>query len=225
LTELQSKLNKPGFTSIVFDGQYEFARYYAPANFETPTTLEQTMRDNDVQLFDLLSDPLETHNLALGPEKNEDLILRMNALLNELLPMKWAGTTGVFCRRRSAQSLSEPSGHVLCRHEMVDLPRCVCCKIDGYMKNAVPGRPGTRAPSRKGRAASVASSTRGRCGQPPMRSARCPSNDVDLPLAELNSSPHARIPCMRHRAPTTNRACTQTAAGDSLPIRDWTDCG
>jgi arylsulfatase len=46
------------------------------------------MRDNDVQLFDLWSDPLETHNLALDPEKNKDLILRMNALLNELMPMK-----------------------------------------------------------------------------------------------------------------------------------------
>jgi hypothetical protein len=117
LTELQSKLNKRGLMSIVFDGQYKFARYYAPANFKTPTTLEQTMRDNDVQLFDLLSDPLETHNLGLGPE---------NALLNELMPMRWAGTTGVFCRRRSAQSLSEPSGHVLCRHEILDLPRRVC---------------------------------------------------------------------------------------------------
>ena len=31
LTELQSKLNKRGFMSFAFDGQYKFARYYAPA--------------------------------------------------------------------------------------------------------------------------------------------------------------------------------------------------
>ena len=36
LTELQSKLNKRGFLSFAFDGQYKFARYYAPANFNTP---------------------------------------------------------------------------------------------------------------------------------------------------------------------------------------------
>jgi arylsulfatase len=85
LTELQSKLKKRGFMSFAFDGQYKFVRYYAPANFNTPATLEQILRDNDVQLFDLRNDPLETSNLALDPEKNTDLILRMNALLNELM--------------------------------------------------------------------------------------------------------------------------------------------
>jgi arylsulfatase len=63
----------------------QFARYYAPANFNTPDTLEQILRNNDLQLFDLKNDPLEVHNLALDPEKNKDLILRMNALLNELM--------------------------------------------------------------------------------------------------------------------------------------------
>src|SRR5438270_12667779 len=85
LTELQSKLNKRGFMTFAIDGQYKFARYYAPDNFNTPTTVEEIMRDNDIQLFDLRNDPLETHNLAMDPDKNRDLILRMNALLNELI--------------------------------------------------------------------------------------------------------------------------------------------
>ncbi len=96
LTELRSKLKKRGFMSFAFDGQYKFARYYAPANFNTPTTLEQILRDNDVQLFDLRNDPLETHNLALAPEKNKDLILRMNALLNELLADEVGKNDGSF---------------------------------------------------------------------------------------------------------------------------------
>jgi arylsulfatase A-like enzyme len=96
LTELQSKLGKRGFMSFAFDGQYKFARYYAPANFNTPTTMEQILRDNDVQLFDLRDDPLETHNLALDPEKNRDLILRMNALLNELMAHEVGSNDGSF---------------------------------------------------------------------------------------------------------------------------------
>lgn len=52
---------------------------------------EQILRNNDVQLFDLKNDPFEMHNLALGPEKNHDPILRMNGLLNQLMA-KEAGT-------------------------------------------------------------------------------------------------------------------------------------
>jgi arylsulfatase len=96
LTELQSKLKKRGFMSFAFDGQHKFVRYYAPANFNTPTTLEQILRDNDVQLFDLRNDPLETSNLALDPEKNRDLIQRMNALLNELMADEVGRNDGSF---------------------------------------------------------------------------------------------------------------------------------
>jgi arylsulfatase len=96
LTELQSKLKKRGFMSFAFDGQYKFARYYAPANFNTPVTWEQILRDNDVQLFDLRNDPLESSNLALDPEKNKDLILRMNALLNELMADEVGKNDGSF---------------------------------------------------------------------------------------------------------------------------------
>ena len=96
LTELQPNLDKRGFLSFVFDGQYKFARYYSPANFNTPTTLEQILRNNDVQLFDLKSDPLETHNLALDSEKNQALILRMNALLNQLIAKEVGTNDGGF---------------------------------------------------------------------------------------------------------------------------------
>jgi arylsulfatase A-like enzyme len=96
LTQLQSKLDKRGFMSFAFDGQYKFARYYAPANFNTPTTMEEILRDNDIQLFDLKNDPLESHNLALDPKKNKDLILRMNTLLNELIANEVGKNDGSF---------------------------------------------------------------------------------------------------------------------------------
>jgi hypothetical protein len=58
--------------------------------------MEQIMRDNDVQLFDLKGDPFEKRNLALDPEKNRDLILRMNALLNELMANEVGRNDGSF---------------------------------------------------------------------------------------------------------------------------------
>jgi arylsulfatase A-like enzyme len=81
----QAKLDKRGFVSFAFDGRYKFARYYAPIAFNTPQTLEEILKKNDVQLFDLESDPEEMHNLALDAEKNRTTILRMNGLLNDLM--------------------------------------------------------------------------------------------------------------------------------------------
>jgi arylsulfatase len=96
LTELQPNLNKRGFMSFAFDGRYKFARYYAPDDFNTPETLEQILRHNDVQLFDLKNDPLETLNLSLEPEKNKEVILRMNALLNQLMAKEVGKNDGSF---------------------------------------------------------------------------------------------------------------------------------
>jgi arylsulfatase len=96
LTELEPKLDKRGFLSFAFDGQYKFARYYAPDDFNTPETLAQILDHNDVQLFDLKNDPLETHNLALDPQRNKELILRMNALLNELIAKEVGKNDGGF---------------------------------------------------------------------------------------------------------------------------------
>jgi hypothetical protein len=65
----QARLYKRGFLSFVFDGRYKFARYYSPTVFNTPQTLEEIFENNDVQLFDLESDPEEMRNLAIEPEK------------------------------------------------------------------------------------------------------------------------------------------------------------
>ena len=92
----QVKLDKRGFLSFVFDGRYKLARYYAPAAFNTPQTLEEILNNNDVQLFDLQNDPDEMHNLTLEPEKNQATILRMNGLLNELMAKEVGFNDGRF---------------------------------------------------------------------------------------------------------------------------------
>ena len=94
LTEIN--LNKRGLLSFIFDGRYKFARYYAPNAFNTPKTLAQLFKYNDVQLFDLVTHPNESINLALDPDKNKDLLLRMNNLLNELMAKEVGVNDGSF---------------------------------------------------------------------------------------------------------------------------------
>lgn len=92
----QAKLDKRGFLSFVFDGRYKFARYYAPTMFNAPQTLDEIFRDNDVQLFDLQSDPDEMNNLAVDREKNRAIILQMNGLLNDLIAKEVGVNDGRF---------------------------------------------------------------------------------------------------------------------------------
>ena len=90
------KLKNRGFLAFAFDGRYKFARYYAPSVFNAPDTLEQIFKHNDVQLFDLESDSGELQNLALDADKNSKTILRMNALLNELMAAEVGVNDGRF---------------------------------------------------------------------------------------------------------------------------------
>ena len=94
----KAKLTKRGLVSFAFDGRYKFGRYYAPTAFNMPTTLEEILKNNDVQLFDLRTDPHEVHNLVLAPEKNRETILRMNGLLNALIASEVGVNDGAFLK-------------------------------------------------------------------------------------------------------------------------------
>lgn len=47
--------------------------------------MEEIFKLNDVELFDLETDPLEVNNLAVDRQKNGELIEAMKAKLNKLL--------------------------------------------------------------------------------------------------------------------------------------------
>jgi arylsulfatase A-like enzyme len=78
-------LKKRGSLRTVFDGRYKYTRYFAPIEHNTPTTLEQIYKFNDVELFDLEKDPGENINLGRDNVANKDLILAMNAKLNKII--------------------------------------------------------------------------------------------------------------------------------------------
>jgi arylsulfatase A-like enzyme len=81
LITMQPNFNNRGAIRSIFDGRYRFSRYFSPLRFNLPTTYNALVADNDLEVFDLQEDPLETRNLAQdgGPK---DLIMSLNAKLN-----------------------------------------------------------------------------------------------------------------------------------------------
>jgi len=78
-------LRKRGSVRTVFDGRYKFSRYFAPVDRNKPANLSELYKANDVELFDLQADPLETANLAAHRDAHADLIASMSAKLERLI--------------------------------------------------------------------------------------------------------------------------------------------
>jgi arylsulfatase len=78
-------MTKRGAIRSVFDGRYQFSRYFSPKQHNLPASIDELFKFNDVELFDLQTDPHELVNLALDPVKNADLLMAINAKLNRLI--------------------------------------------------------------------------------------------------------------------------------------------
>ena len=82
---MRPDMRKRGAIRSVFDGRYQFTRYHSPKQHNNPKSVEDIFKFNDVELFDLQTDPLEMSNLAMDPKKNGELLQAMNAKLNKLI--------------------------------------------------------------------------------------------------------------------------------------------
>jgi arylsulfatase len=83
--QLQPNLLKRGAIRGVFDGRYQFSRYFSPTQHNRPSSLDSLFSLNDVELFDLEKDPQELENLALDRRSHAALLEEMNAKLNRLI--------------------------------------------------------------------------------------------------------------------------------------------
>jgi arylsulfatase A-like enzyme len=82
---MRPDLTKRGAIRSVFDGRYQFARYFSPKQHNRPESLDALFKLNDVELFDLAADPLERNNLALDRDRHRAVLEAMNAKLNALI--------------------------------------------------------------------------------------------------------------------------------------------
>jgi len=87
-------LTKRGAIRSVFDGRYKLNRYFSPQEHHMPRSLEELYANNDVELFDLETDPHEMHNLATDGQRNGDLLVAMNDKLNALIESEVGEDTG-----------------------------------------------------------------------------------------------------------------------------------
>lgn len=78
-------MKKRGSVRAAFDGRYKFSRYFAPVERNSPRSLDELYRSNDVELYDLATDPAEMTNLANDREANGELILAMNTKLESII--------------------------------------------------------------------------------------------------------------------------------------------
>ncbi|MBS0538914.1 MAG: sulfatase-like hydrolase/transferase [Proteobacteria bacterium] len=78
-------LKKRGHVRSAFDGRFRFTRYFAPLDHNSPVTVEELFKWNDVELFDLERDPGEMNNLAMDRVANAELLAVMNRKLEAVI--------------------------------------------------------------------------------------------------------------------------------------------
>ncbi len=93
---LKPDLSKRGAIRSMTDGRYRFSRYFSPLQHNLPKTNEAIFEYNDVELFDLESDPDEMHNLAADPKANGELLLAMNQKLTNIIEDEVGNDDGDF---------------------------------------------------------------------------------------------------------------------------------
>jgi len=99
---LKPDLTKRGAIRSVTDGRYRYSRYFSPKQHNLPTTVEEIFGYNDVELFDLESDPDETRNLAVDRKANGELLLAMNQKLTNILAGEVGSDEGEFLPENKA---------------------------------------------------------------------------------------------------------------------------
>ncbi|MCC6608913.1 MAG: hypothetical protein IT515_04455 [Burkholderiales bacterium] len=74
--------------------RYNYTRYFAPLERNRPTSVDEIHRWNDVELYDLKSDPDEMKNLAPAKGVSDALVAAMNGKLNRMMDSEFGKDDG-----------------------------------------------------------------------------------------------------------------------------------
>ena len=99
---LSPNLTNRGAIRSITDGRYRFSRYFSPLQHNLPKTMEQIIKYNDVELYDLQVDPHEMQNLAVDKKANGDLLLTMNQKLTDVIDAEVGDDDGSFLPENKA---------------------------------------------------------------------------------------------------------------------------
>ena len=99
---LKLDLARRGAIRSITDGRYRFSRYFSPQQHHTPKSIESLFDYNDVELFDLETDPNEMRNLAVDRRTNGELLLAMNQRLNDVIEAEVGVDNGEFLPENKA---------------------------------------------------------------------------------------------------------------------------
>lgn len=95
-TGIKPDLKKRGAIRSVYDGRYKYTRYFSPLQHNQPKTLEEILKYNDIELFDLKNDPDEMINLATDSNTSTSIILSMNDKMNTIIKKEVGVDDGSF---------------------------------------------------------------------------------------------------------------------------------
>jgi len=82
---IKPDLRKRGTVRTAFDGRYKFSRYFSPMQHNRPRNLDELYAHNDVELFDLATDPNETNNLGARKGENAALVTAQSDKLERVI--------------------------------------------------------------------------------------------------------------------------------------------
>lgn len=95
-SKLHIDLGKRSAIRAVNDDRYKLARYFPLNAHNIATTLPELLEYNDLELFDLHSDPEEMHTLALDQKRSDVLAMAMNEKLNALVAQEPGADDGSY---------------------------------------------------------------------------------------------------------------------------------
>jgi arylsulfatase len=90
----------------IADGRYKFARYFKPAEHHVPDDWQTLIRYNELELYDIETDPFEMDNMANDPEAHRELIMGLNHRLNALIEAEVGVDDGSFYSTKRSYALA-----------------------------------------------------------------------------------------------------------------------